>query len=139
MSEPSTKLSMQTVAAILASLLAALLFTSCATTPAATPQNFLRVKGGETPTDGYQVMRKLDEVAPTLEPFLKKQGDPEFLFITEDEDKTYLFLYYVSRNQAYAVRGPKGAEGIVEFSGPQKIDPKERALFKALIDLEPES
>lgn len=129
---------MPTAAAILASLLTALLLTSCATTTAPR-QNFLRVKGGETPTDGYQIMRRLDQAAPKLAPFLKKQGDPDFLFVTEDDDKTYLFLYYISKNQAYAVRGPQKKEGIVELSGPQKIDPKERALFKALMDLEPEA
>ena len=127
---------MPTAAAILASLLAALLFTSCATTTAPT-QNFLRVKGGETPSDGYQIMRRLDNAAPNLAPLLQKQGDPDFLFITEDDDKTYVFLYYVSKNKAYAIRGPRRKEGIVELSGPQKIDPKERALFKALMDLEP--
>ena len=129
---------MPTAAAIFASLLAAVLFTSCATT-SAPQQNFLRVKGGENPTDGYQVMRRLDQAAPSIAPLLKKQGDPEFLFVTEDGDKTYIFLYYINKNQAFAIRGPKNAEGIVEFSGPQKIDPRERALFKALIDLEPEA
>ena len=129
---------MPTAAAIFASLLAALLFTSCATTTAP-PQNFLRVKGGENPTPGYEIMRGLDNAAPSIAPLLKKQGDPEFLFVTEDDDKTYIFLYYINKDQAFAIRGPKGAEGIVEFSGPQKIDPKERALFKALIDLEPEA
>ena len=130
---------MPTAAKTLASLLAALLLSSCATTSSVPTDNFLRVKGGEAPTDGYKVMRRLDEAAPSLAPFLKKQGDPDFLFVTEDETKTYLFLYYVSKNEAFAIRGPKGAEGIVEYSGPQKIDPKERALFKALIDLEPKS
>ncbi len=110
---------------------AGLLLASCATfdnswvpgSAASMAKDQIMLVRREPPSFGFHRLETQSRDHPDLGYFVRKQGLPDFLAETSDQDRRYFILYYLKARQAYACRirrSPKQVEA-VEFAGPYPI------------------
>jgi hypothetical protein len=83
----------------------------------------------EPPSFGYLRLERQSVTYPDLAVFVKRRGLPDFLAETENSERHYFILYYLSERKAFACRSRSGNLGPVEFSGPYPITRREFRLL----------
>ena len=81
------------------------------------------------PSFGYRRLGTQSVAYPDLAVFVKKQGVPNFLAETHNNERHYFILYYLSERKAFACRRRSGNRGAVEFAGPYPITGREFRLL----------
>ncbi len=84
----------------------------------------------EPPSFGYQRLEMETRAYPDLAVLLAKRGVPDFLAETDNRERRYFILYYLTERHAYACRTPEGNKRqALEFAGPYPITDGEFRLL----------
>lgn len=84
------------------------------------------------PTLGHRRLDYQSVAHPDLGLFLSRKGRPDFIAETSAENRQYLVLYYLEREQAFACRSWRHEPNAIEFAGPYDITEKEVELLEEL-------
>ena len=95
-------------------------------------QDRIMLVSNTPPTLGAQRLRQQSSTHRDLAIFLGNRGDPDFIAETSSEDRQYLILYYLKKEQAWACRSWRGQPNAIEFAGPYSITTKESEILEAL-------
>lgn len=120
---------------IFTSFLLALLFTSCGGgmhwTERAAQDRIMLVRD-DPPTLGHRRIAYQSTAHPDLGLFIQRKGRPDFIAETSADDRQYLVLYYLEKQNAFVCRSWRNQPNMIMFSGPQDITDKEVELLGEL-------
>jgi hypothetical protein len=95
----------------------------------AVAKNQMMLVRSEPPSFGFERLTTQSNTFPDIAVFISRQGLPDFLAETGNQDRRYLILYYLKKREAFACRTGSGKSRAVEFAGPYPITDKEYRLL----------